>query len=262
MDTFSVLKILLVLSFPPSSLAVAVALALVLALLGWRRSAQVIVAPGIAHTLILSFQPVGDALIRSLEDQAREAERQAPACCHVAIVVPGGGISPAHPPEQPLPDLTDNADRIWQAARFYRRGLASKIVVSGGSFLAQHGGPPTTEAEAMRVLLLDLGVPAEAIVDEPEALHTVENIRNVHAMVGDGRVAPVTSAYHMPRALQIAAQAKLNVGAFPTDYQATPSVRLPWDNWMPSVDGLGSSIQAIKELIALNLDFRRASPIP
>jgi len=262
MDTFSVLKILLVLSFPPASLAVAVLLALVLALFGWRRSAQVSVALGIAHTRILSFQPIGDALIRLLEDRAREAERQAPSCCYAAIVVLGGGISPAHPPEQPLPDLNENADRMWQAARLYRRGLASKIIVSGGSFLAQHGGPPTTEAEAMRVFLIDLGVPAEAIVDEPASLNTVENIRNVHAMVGDGRVALVTSAYHMPRALQIAAQAGLNVGAFPTDYQATPSVRLPWDNWMPSVDGLGSSIMAIKELIAINFDFRRSSSIP
>jgi len=262
MDTFSVLKILFVLSFPPASLAVAVLLALVLALLGWGRSALVIAGLGVAHTVILSFQPVGDALIRLLEDRAREAERRAPACCYVAIVVLGGGISPAHPPEQPLPDLSDSADRLWQAARLYRRGLAPRIIVSGGSFLAKHGGAPTTEAEAMRAFLLDLGVPAEAIVDEPEALNTVGNIRNVRAMVGDGRVALVTSAYHMPRALQIAAQAKLEVGAFPTDYQATPSVRLPWDNWMPSIDGLGSSVRAIKELIALNLDFRRASPIP
>ena len=244
------------------SLAVAVLLALVLALLGWRRSAQGVVALGIAHTLILSFQPVGDALIRLLEDKARQAEQRAPNCCYVAIVVLGGGISPAHPPEQPLPDLTDSADRMWQAARLYRRGLAPRIIVSGGSFLARHGGPPTIETEAMRAFLLDLGVPSEAIVDEPHSLNTVENIRNVRAMVGEGLVALVTSAYHMPRALQIAAQAKLDVGAFPTDYQATPSVRLPWDNWLPSVDGLGSSIQAIKELIALNLDFRRASPIP
>jgi uncharacterized SAM-binding protein YcdF (DUF218 family) len=222
MDTFSVLEILPVLSFPPASLAVAVVLALVLALFGWRRAAQAVVALGIAHPLILSFQPVGDALMPTLEDQAREAARQAPACCHVAIVVLGGGISPAHPPEP----------------------------------------PPTTGAEAMRVFLLDLGVPTETIRDEPEALNTVENIGNVHAMLGDGRVARVTSAYHRPRALQIAAQAKLNVGACPTDYQATPSVRLPWDSWMPSIDRLGSSIMAIKELIALNLDFRRSSPIP
>ena len=237
-------------------------LALVLTLLGWRRSAHGIVALGIAHTLVLSFQPVGDALIRLLEDKAREAERQAPACCYEAIVVLGGGIAPAHPPEQPLPDLTDSADRHVAGSTALSPRPRARIIVSGGSFLARHGGPPTTEAEAMRVFLLDLGVPSEAIVDEPNSLNTIENIRNVRAMVGDGLVALVTSAYHMPRALQIAAQAKLDVGAFPTDYQATPSVRLPWDNWMPSVDGLGSSIQAIKELIALNLDFRRASPIP
>jgi uncharacterized SAM-binding protein YcdF (DUF218 family) len=259
MDTFTVLKILVGLSFPPSSLAIAVVLALLLALCGWRRLARTILVLGIAHTLILSFQPVGDALIGILEDQAREAERQAPACCYVAIVVLGGGISPAHPPEQPFPDLNENADRMWQAARLYRKGLAPRIIVTGGSFLAQHGGPPATEADAMRVFLIDLGVPAEAIVDEPEALNTIENIRNVRAMVGDGRVALVTSAYHMPRAMRLAARAKLNVGAFPTDFQAVPSVRLPWDNWMPSIDGLGLSILTIRELLALNFDFRHSS---
>ena len=90
----------------------------------------------------------------------------------------------------------------------------------------------------MRVFLIDLGVPADAITDEAKALNTIENIRNVRAIIGKGRVALVTSAYHMPRALQLAARAGLDVGAFPTDYQAVPAVRLPWDNWLPSVDGL------------------------
>lgn len=259
MDTFVFLKILVGLSFPPASLAIGVVLALALSLVGWRRTARAVLFLAIAHTLILSFQPVGDGLMRSLEDRARAAERQAPACCYVAIVVLGGGISPASPPDQPLPDLNENADRMWQAARLYHRGLAPRVIVTGGSFLAQHGGPPTTEAEAMRTFLIDLGVPGEAIEDEPKALNTIENIRNVRAMVGDGRVALVTSAYHMPRALLLAARAKLNVGAFPTDYQATPSARLPWDNWMPSIDGLGQSIQAIKEILALNFDFRHSS---
>jgi uncharacterized SAM-binding protein YcdF (DUF218 family) len=260
--TFSVLKIILGLVFPPASLAIAVVIAAVLSLLGWRRLARATVALGVAQTLIMSFQPVGDILIHALENQAREAEKRAPTCCYVAIVVLGGGISAAQPPEQPLADLNENADRIWQAARLFHRGLAPRIIVTGGSFLAEHGGPPTTEAEAMRAFLLDLGVPAEAILDEPKALNTIDNIRNVRAMVGDGRVALVTSAYHMPRALQLAGRAKLNVGAFPFDYKATPSVRLPWDNWLPSVDGLGLSIMAIKELIAINFDYRSASLVP
>ena len=93
--------------------------------------------------------------------------------------------------------------------------LRRRIIVSGGSLLPLGGGPATTEAEAMRRFLVDLGVPSEAIVSEGNSLNTLENIRNVRQMVGDARVALVTSAFHMPRALKIARQGNLNVGAFP-----------------------------------------------
>jgi uncharacterized SAM-binding protein YcdF (DUF218 family) len=110
----------------------------------------------------------------------------------------------------------------------------------------------------MRVFLLDLGVPGEAITNEGKALNTIENIRNVRAIVGDGRVALVTSAFHMPRALQLAARAGLRAAAFPTDYQAVTENRLPWENWLPSVEGLRMSTAALKEIVALLFDFRRA----
>lgn len=258
MDTFAILKILAGLIFPPASLAIGVLLFLVLTLLGWRRLARLVLTLAIAEILILSFQPVGDGLIRQLEDQARAAAKQAPACCYEAIVVLGGGISAANPPEQPDPDLNENGDRMWEAARLYKRGLAKRIIVTGGSFV-EHGGPPATEAEAMRIFLVDLGVPAAAIEDEPKAQNTIENIRNVRAMVGDGRVALVTSAYHIPRTIRLANRAGLKFAVFPTDYQATPGSRLWWDNWLPSIDGLGLSIIAIKEIIALNFDFRSKS---
>jgi uncharacterized SAM-binding protein YcdF (DUF218 family) len=261
MNTFAVLKVLANLIFPPASLAVALIVALVLTLCGWRRLARLVVVLGIAEILVLSFPPVADALMGSLENQARAAARQSPACCYDAIVVLGGGISPAHPPEQPFPDLNENGDRMWEAARLFRRGAAPRIIVTGGSFV-EHGGPSGTEASAMRTFLIDLGVPAEAIQDEPKAQNTIENIRNVRAMVGDGRVALVTSAYHMPRALKLAERAGLKVGAFPTDYQAIPSARLWWDNWLLSIDGLGLSCLAIREIIAVNLDFRSTSLAP
>jgi uncharacterized SAM-binding protein YcdF (DUF218 family) len=262
MDTFALLKIASLLVTPPASLVLGALVALVLAAVRRRRLALTVLVLAVAHTVILSFQPVGDALMGHLEAEARAAAREAPACCYDAIVVLGGGIAAAHPPEVMEPDLNASADRIWQAARLYKRGAAPRIIVTGGSFLAQHGGPPTTEAEAMRVFLLDLGVPAEAITDEGMALNTIENIRNVRAIVGTGRVALVTSAYHMPRALQLAARAGLDVGAFPTDFQAVRATRLPWDNWLPSLDSLNLSNLALREIVALNLDFRRMSLKP
>jgi len=108
----------------------------------------------------------------------------------------------------------------------------------------------------MFTFLIALGVPAAAIVNEPMALNTIDNIRFVRALVGEKRVALVTSASHMPRALKLARQAGLNVGAFPSDYGATPLSRLPWDNWLPSTEGLRLSTQAIREIIAFHLDFR------
>src|SRR4051812_41515920 len=234
MTSFALLKILANLIFPPASLAIAVVVALLLVLARRRRLAGIVLGLAIAYTLLLSFQPVADALVGSLEARAREAERQAPPCCYDAIVVLGGGVSPPHPPEKPWPDLHEGADRCWQAARLFRRGVAPRIIVTGGSFLATQGGPASTEAEAMRVFLVDLGVPADAITEESKALNPIENIRNVRAMVGDRRVALVTSAVHMPRALQLAALAGLNVAAFPTDYIAVRAARPPWENWLPS----------------------------
>ncbi len=259
MDTFAFLKIVSALATPPASLAVGALLALVLVAFRLRRLALFVLGLAVAHVVILSFVPVSDALMGSLESRARAAAALAPACCYDAIVVLGGGIGAAHPPELPQPHLNDGADRIWEAARLWKRGVAPRIIVSGGSFLAQHGGPPATEADAMRVFLLDLGVPSDVITDEGKALNTIENIRNVRAIVGKGQVALVTSAYHMPRALQLAARAGLAAGAFPTDYQVVPKVRLPWEKWLPSIGGLSQSNLAIREIVALNLDYRRSS---
>ena len=259
MDTFAFLKIAALLLTPPASLAVGALLALVLAAFRLRRLALLVLVLAVGHVVLLSVPLVSDVLMGSLERQTRAAEAAAPACCYDAIVVLGGGVGPAYPPELPDPHLNEGADRVWHAARLWKRGLAPRIIVSGGSFLAQHGGPPATEADAMRMFLVDLGVPADAITDEGKALNTIENIRNVRAIVGKGRVALVTSAYHMPRALQLAARAGLNVGAFPTEYQVVPTIRLPWDNWLPSVGGLSESNLALREIVALNLDYRRSN---
>jgi uncharacterized protein (TIGR03382 family) len=262
MDTFVFLKFLAALSSPPAPIAIGVVLALLLVLLRRRRLAAFVLGLAIAHTLVLSLPVVGDALLRTLEDKARVAERQAAPCCYDAIVVLGGAITIPVPPERLQPELTDESNRVWQAARLYRRGVAPRIIVSGGSYLAQQGGPPVTEAQAMRAFLIELGVPADAITEEGQALNTIQNILNVSAIVGQGRIALVTSAYHMPRALQLAARARLEAAAFPTGYRTSSAGRSVWEGWMPSVEGLALSTRALKEIVALNLDFRRASLDP
>lgn len=232
----------------------------VLALFGFRRLAVLALAAGISPLLILSLEPVGDGLLRSLEDEAREAAAKAPACCYDYIVVLGAGVVVAAPPARPDPQLTDTSDRLWHAARLFRRGLAPRIVVTGGSFSAQRGRPAQTEAEAMRALLVDFGVPADRIVMEDRALNTIENMREVRTLIGDARAALVTSAFHMPRALRLARRAALNVEPFPADWRIADSALATWEVLVPSIDALWNGSIALREYIALTLDHRDGGP--
>src|SRR4029450_10532107 len=161
MDFFNVPQFLTQFAMPPASMAAGLLLGGGLAMVGLRRFGKLVVALAIAETLVMSFPPVADALLEPLQDRARAAAAEAPACCYEAIVVLGGGMTPATPPFLMEPDLSDAADRVWYAAQLYHRGVARRIIASGGSFVEQRGGPATSEAEAMRRFLIDLGVPSE-----------------------------------------------------------------------------------------------------
>ena len=256
MDTFTLLKYLTQFVMPPASMAVGLLLAWVLALVGLHRFSIPAAVLAFAQTLVMAFPPVTDALLEPLQDNARAAAAEAPACCYDAIVVLGGGMTPAAPPFVTDPDLADAADRVWYAAQLYHRGLARRIIVSGGSLLAKNSGPATSEAEAMRRFLVDLGVPSEAVVSEGTSMNTLQNIRNVRQMVGEARVALVTSAFHMPRALKLARQGDLDVGAFPTDWRLPAEARPSWENWVPSIAAMAWSSVSLREHVALLLDRR------
>lgn len=262
MNTFVILKILATLMLPPASLAIGVLLWLLLRVVGWRRLAAVPFGLALLQILILSFPPVAGLLNRQLEEKASKLVSGNQPCCFDAIVVLGGSIAPAAPPYTTEPELNDASDRIWQAARMFKAGAAPRIIVSGGSFVEQEGGPATTEAEAMRRFLLDLGVPSDAIVSEGKALNTIENIRNVRELVKGGRVAIITSAFHVPRAAKLARQGGLNFAIFGVDWSIPDDAIAWWEAWLPSVTALGESNLAIKELVALNIDRRGDSLAP
>lgn len=259
MTSYIFLKIVALLGLPPASLAVGAILWLLLTLVGWRQLARIVLGLAIVQNLALSFPPVTNALLGTLEARTRRIETKSPTCCYDAIVVLGGAVAPAAPPLITEPDLNEAADRVWQAARFYHAGVAPTIIVSGGSLNNQQGGPATTEAEAMRRFLLDLGVPDKAIISEGQSLNTIENIRNVRAIVKDRRVLVVTSAFHVPRAADLSTRAKLDAAFYATDWGPPGELRVYWEDWIPDAGSMLWSGRALRELVALAFDYRRAS---
>lgn len=180
---------------PPRALAVAALLGL--AAFGLKRLAGLVVFLGILETVVLSAPPAADAPDGSTGGRGA-CRRLAGAGLllrrHRGL---GGGVTPPALPYLPELDLSDAADRLSYAAKPYHRGIAKRIIVTGGTVLSNLA-TATLEAVAMRAFLIDLGVPSEAIVSEVAALNTIENIRNVGTLVGENRVALVTSGFTCP----------------------------------------------------------------
>jgi uncharacterized SAM-binding protein YcdF (DUF218 family) len=263
-NSFIVLKILTYLASPMGAFTAGLVAGAVLLLLRLPRLGRLVAALAVAQLIVFSISVVSSALLRPLEDEARAEAAAAPACCYDAIVVLGGGIGAALPPLRPDPDLYDAADRVWHAARLFHRGLAPRIIVSGGSYAVQTGEAPPTQAEAtaMRAFLLALGVPEDRIVMEGRSVNTIGNMQETRALVGAGRVALVTSGYHMPRALRLARKVGLDAATFPTDWQVLPPSGPFWEQLLPSVGSLTGANMAIKEYLALAFDYRSVTVKP
>ncbi len=85
--------------------------------------------------------------------------------------------------------------RMALAVALYRDGAAPLIVLSGG------GLGPVAEAAAMRDLALDAGIPAAALLVEPDSRDTLANAVNVL----------VTDRLHLPRAALLFRRAGLDI---------------------------------------------------
>ncbi|MDP2829720.1 MAG: YdcF family protein [Sulfuricellaceae bacterium] len=211
-----------------------------MAVLGLWTVAMPLVATALAYPLERRFPAV-------LADQAPQAD---------VIVLLGGALGGARPPERPSFDLGGGADRVWHAAALFHAGRASSVLVSGGNQPGADG--VQVEAEAMRSMLLTLGVPASAIRTEGLSRNTAENARQslgLIQVVGAKRVLLVTSALHMPRALRTfqAALSGSGVTVLPasTDVEALPDSLHPLGRWLPDAESLALSTRALKEYLGL-----------
>ena len=109
------------------------------------------------------------------------------------ILVLGCGI---HPDGSPTPML---ASRLARGAELYQAGWADKILLSG-----DNSGESYNELATMERVILELGVPQEALVMDHAGFSTYESIYRAKHEFGMQRVVIVTQEYHLYRALYLA----------------------------------------------------------
>ena len=96
--------------------------------------------------------------------------------------------------------------RLDSAIEAYEKGLANHIIVCG----AQGSNEPATEASVMKKVLLDAGIPEEAVFTEENSFNTEQNLENAKGIMDENGFKSaiiITSDYHVERALWLAKDA-------------------------------------------------------
>lgn len=215
------------------------------------RTAQILTSVAFIMLWIISMPITGQWLLHQLEQRYPEQPITAiqPAD---AILLLGGGLTGAAPPWRLSYDANDAIDRVLYTAQLYHAGKARLIIASGGYFPEQ--AVQQSEASAMKALLIQLGVDANAIIEEAHSQTTYENMNNTQPILNNAQVSRlllVTSAAHMPRALATAQRRfgnQIQIEAASCDVRIVNHQYLLLD-YLPQAGGLALFTQAWHEWI-------------
>jgi len=123
-----------------------------------------------------------------------------------AVLVLGARV---HPDGSPSPFLHD---RIAVGVDLYQAGYVDRIIMSGDGHDSSGLGEPTI----MRAIAEQMGVPAEAIVEDPLGLDTFSSCARAKSEFGAQSVIVATQEFHSYRAVWLCGRAGLATqGAFP-----------------------------------------------
>ena len=170
----------------------------------------------------------------------------------VVVVLGGGGGLGANSRIQG----NGSGDRMILAAQLYHQGLAKKLVCTGQRIesMDSSGVDP---GEVSRTILKGLGVPENAI--ELEAgRNTSEEMQSLGKKFADGelRIGLVTSAWHLPRALRLAARNDFHPLPLPADFRSNPTNNPPTpgqliESLVPTAGSLSLNAALLKEYLGM-----------
>ncbi len=234
----------------PLSLTAIVAGVLLIRYTIWKRTGRAALGFAAALLLIFSNKFIAKSLVRSLETQypaIPEFVAGAPlpsplAACRTVVILGGGnGNSPGLAASNLL--SAASLGRFVEGLRIWRALPEAKLIVTGGG--RREG--EESNAQFIARAALAFGVPADRLLIIDQARDTEDESRAVKVLVPDGRVALVTSAWHMPRAYALFRSAGLDTVACPADFSThlDPGFRL--DDYTWSFWALGGSERGLRE---------------
>lgn len=195
---------------------------------------------------VFSFNPVATALLNHLQNQY--APLINPPADATEIVVLGGGVSGGknYPPNLTLG--TASLSRLVEGIRLFKliqkNHPDAKLILSGGRvFLAP------SVAGKMKNTAVMLGVDEKNIILENGSEDTHQEALYLQKIIGNARFILVTSAYHMPRSMDLFQAQGMHPIAGPTQFLGYRDESTLW--YIPTTSALILSDIAIHEYLGI-----------
>ncbi|CAN5855385.1 YdcF family protein [soil metagenome] len=148
---------------------------------------------------------------------------QEPAAGTYDAIIVLGGMS-TYDQEFDRIQFSRGTDRLLQAIALWKKGVAPKIVFTGGSGSIRN--QEIKEGEKIRDFLHKAGIPDSVMVYETESRNTHENAVFTKPVLAKeapgGKYLLVTSAFHMRRSLACFAKEGIHVTPYSTDRYSGP----------------------------------------
>ncbi|GIU36978.1 hypothetical protein TUM4433_36540 [Shewanella schlegeliana] len=205
-----------------------------------RQFSKALLAVAATILITLSSSWGSNWLLAPLEEQYSVNNQPIGNGCLVMVLGSGHEENANLPAVQQLSNTA--LARLSEGVRQLSLGQDCKLVVSGWS----GGLSSRAHAEVMFDAAVELGVSAHSIIKFPLAKDTIEEAQFMKWEVADAPFRLVTSASHMPRAMAIFTDAKLNVSAAPTDFAQRETY---W--WHFDAQSLLNSQRAIHEYMGI-----------
>ncbi len=207
------------------------------------------VLAGVALLYASSVHVVSQRFVSwSEQGMSRQVAAEVPVADAIVVL---GGMTTASPTAIGRTfEWSDGVDRFMGGIELLRAERAPRLIFTRGQVPWMRELRP--EGEFLAEEAKAIGIPASRIALTGVAANTAEEARAVRALVdslGIGRrILLVTSAFHMPRAIQLFAGQGFSVTPFPVDFRRNLRARTPTD-FLPDAEALEDTDRVLREFI-------------
>ncbi|KQP25502.1 vancomycin high temperature exclusion protein [Aeromicrobium sp. Leaf272] len=190
-----------------------------------RSTSRVLRIAGLAVTALVGSSVVVANLVvvgRTFDDLTRDVDDLGPA---QVVIVPGAGVYPDGTLGRPV------EERVRAAVALHDAGLVEKILLSG-----DNGTSTYNEPDAMRLAVLEAGVPAADVFTDYAGFSTWHTMRRARDVFGVEDAIVVTQGVYAARTVDLGVAAGLDVEG----YVVSEGGRRARE-WIARVRGLGEA---------------------